>query len=190
MLPKYKWSKKWTYFCNNYINSTVKHTDHTSRSLLLLSGLFCGELHLRTHFGMNFHAVYVTPRHMHADVKSCEPFRLIIVSTEYLDVLKKPSRGSFLLSFTDSTLELEEEQARLDQKSEDLVSSVDAHTACSCAQQPCAAWRSVSRDASRLLSALALTAELRTQPCWPAKPRSSLLHTTLFSSAVIFSSSQ
>ncbi|XP_042675434.1 vitellogenin-2-like [Centrocercus urophasianus] len=40
---------------------------------------------------------------------------------------------------SDSTLELEEEQARLDQKSEDLVSSVDAHTACSCAQQPCAA---------------------------------------------------
>uniref|UniRef100_A0A8C2T766 Vitellogenin-2-like n=1 Tax=Coturnix japonica TaxID=93934 RepID=A0A8C2T766_COTJA len=40
---------------------------------------------------------------------------------------------------SDSTLELEEEQVRLDQKSEDLVSSVDAHTACSCAQQLCSA---------------------------------------------------
>uniref|UniRef100_A0A8V0ZF17 Vitellogenin 3 n=1 Tax=Gallus gallus TaxID=9031 RepID=A0A8V0ZF17_CHICK len=40
---------------------------------------------------------------------------------------------------SDSTLELEEEQVRLDQKSEDLVSRVDAHTACSCAQQLCSA---------------------------------------------------
>ncbi|XP_031460429.1 vitellogenin-2-like [Phasianus colchicus] len=40
---------------------------------------------------------------------------------------------------SDSTLELEERQVRLDQKSEDLVSRVDAHTACACAQQPCSA---------------------------------------------------
>ncbi|OXB55466.1 hypothetical protein ASZ78_012898 [Callipepla squamata] len=40
---------------------------------------------------------------------------------------------------SDSTLEPEEEQVRLDQKSEDLVSRVDAHTACSCAQQLCSA---------------------------------------------------
>ncbi|XP_021259986.1 vitellogenin-2-like [Numida meleagris] len=40
---------------------------------------------------------------------------------------------------SDSTLKLEEEQVRLDQKSEDLVSRVDAHTACSCAQQLCSA---------------------------------------------------
>ncbi|NXJ06864.1 VIT2 protein, partial [Odontophorus gujanensis] len=40
---------------------------------------------------------------------------------------------------SDSTLELEEEQVRLDQKSEDLVSRVDAHTACSCVQQLCSA---------------------------------------------------
>jgi len=88
---------------------------------------------------MNLHAVYVTPHHTHAGVNSCEPFRLITVSAEYLNVLKNPSCGSLLLSFTDSTLELEEEQVRLDQKSEDLVSRVDAHTACSCAQQLCSA---------------------------------------------------
>uniref|UniRef100_A0A8B9CNV6 Phosvitin n=1 Tax=Anser brachyrhynchus TaxID=132585 RepID=A0A8B9CNV6_9AVES len=39
----------------------------------------------------------------------------------------------------DSTLNPEEEQMRLDQKSEDLVSTVDAHTACSCEQQSCSA---------------------------------------------------
>ncbi|NXI64184.1 VIT2 protein, partial [Anseranas semipalmata] len=39
----------------------------------------------------------------------------------------------------DSTLNLEEEQIRLDQKSEDLVSTVNAHTACSCEQQSCSA---------------------------------------------------
>uniref|UniRef100_A0A8C3GPS3 Phosvitin n=1 Tax=Cairina moschata TaxID=8855 RepID=A0A8C3GPS3_CAIMO len=37
----------------------------------------------------------------------------------------------------DSTLNPEEEQMRLDQKSEDVVSTVDAHTACSCEQQSC-----------------------------------------------------
>uniref|UniRef100_A0A8C3M0G0 Phosvitin n=1 Tax=Chrysolophus pictus TaxID=9089 RepID=A0A8C3M0G0_CHRPC len=40
---------------------------------------------------------------------------------------------------SDSTLELGEEQVRLHQKSEDLVSRVDAHTACACAQEPCSA---------------------------------------------------
>ncbi|XP_035393591.1 vitellogenin-2-like [Cygnus atratus] len=39
----------------------------------------------------------------------------------------------------DSTLNPEEEQMRLSQKSEDLVSTVDAHTACSCEQQSCSA---------------------------------------------------
>uniref|UniRef100_A0A8B9SQE4 Phosvitin n=1 Tax=Anas platyrhynchos TaxID=8839 RepID=A0A8B9SQE4_ANAPL len=39
----------------------------------------------------------------------------------------------------DSTLNPEEEQMRLDQKSEDVVSTVDAHTACSCEQQSCSA---------------------------------------------------
>ncbi|NXK44964.1 VIT2 protein, partial [Chauna torquata] len=38
----------------------------------------------------------------------------------------------------DSTLNLEEEQIKLDQKSEDLVSTVAAHSACSCEQQSCA----------------------------------------------------
>ncbi|NWH53956.1 VIT2 protein, partial [Fregata magnificens] len=38
----------------------------------------------------------------------------------------------------DATLNLEE-QIRLDQKSEDVVSTVSAHTACSCQQQPCPA---------------------------------------------------
>lgn len=39
---------------------------------------------------MNLHAVYVTPRHTHAGVNSCEPFSFITVSAEYLNVFKKP----------------------------------------------------------------------------------------------------
>lgn len=50
-----------------------------------------------------------------------------------------------LFSFTDSTLNPEEEQMRLDQKSEDVVSTVDAHTACSCEQQSCSVWCSTSQ---------------------------------------------